>query len=82
MKESTSCMMPRNLRNLFVRILIHCQPVHPKDLWDEFKISLSEDYIRRIGETAGIRKAYSQIDKLLRKEGSDISKFPEMDAIN
>ena len=56
MKESTSWMMPKNLRNLFVRILIHCQPVHPKDLWEEFKISLSENYIRQIGKTADIKK--------------------------
>jgi len=51
-------MMPRRLRNLFVRILIHCQPVHPKKLWDDFKRDMSEDYIRQYGFTVGIKKAY------------------------
>ena len=37
MTEATSWMMPQQLRLLFVRILIHYQPVHPKNLWNDFK---------------------------------------------
>ena len=44
MHEVTFWMMPQQLRRLFIRILIHCNPLHPKDLWDTFKSSLSEDY--------------------------------------
>ena len=27
-------MMPGLLRRLFVTILVHCQPIHPGELWD------------------------------------------------
>ncbi|XP_011858756.1 PREDICTED: uncharacterized protein LOC105556283 [Vollenhovia emeryi] len=79
--EASVWMMPKHLRLLFVRILMHCQPVHPKELWEEFKVALSEDYIRRFGQVTGIRKAYVQIDQLLRKEGWELSQFPEMEQI-
>ncbi|XP_024873836.1 uncharacterized protein LOC112455867, partial [Temnothorax curvispinosus] len=79
MNEAKVWMMPRRLRNLFVRILIHCQPVYPKKLWDEFKKDMSEDYIRRFGLIMGIKKAYNYIDNLLQIEGSNITNFPEME---
>ncbi|XP_029668856.1 uncharacterized protein LOC115238862, partial [Formica exsecta] len=65
MNEAKVWMMPKRFRNLFVRILIHCQPVHPKKLWDEFKRDMSEDYIRRYGSTMGIKKVYNYIVNLL-----------------
>ncbi|XP_071582532.1 uncharacterized protein, partial [Temnothorax nylanderi] len=79
MNEAKVWMMPRRLRNLFVRILIHCQPVYPKKLWDEFKKDMSEDYIRRFGPIIGIKKAYNYIINFLQIEGSNISNFPEME---
>ncbi|XP_024877995.1 uncharacterized protein LOC112458538, partial [Temnothorax curvispinosus] len=79
MNEAKVWMMPRRLRNLFVRILIHCQPVYPKKLWDKFKKDMSEDYIRRFGLIMGIKKAYNYIDNLLQIEGSNITNFPEME---
>lgn len=81
MEEAKVWMMPRRLRLLFVRILMHCQPVHPKELWEQFKLSMSEDYIRRFGQNRGVNKAYAQINKLLNKEGWDFSKFPEMNQL-
>ncbi|KYN21838.1 ATP-dependent DNA helicase PIF1, partial [Trachymyrmex cornetzi] len=75
MNEAKVWMMPRRLRNLFVRILIHCQPVYPKKLWDEFKRDMSEDYLRRYGLTMGIKKTYDYIVNLLQKEGSSITNF-------
>ena len=33
MQEAVSLMIPGSIRLLFVRILIHCQPVHPDELW-------------------------------------------------
>ncbi|XP_071578031.1 uncharacterized protein [Temnothorax nylanderi] len=79
MNEAKVWMMPRRLRNLFVRISIHCQPVYPKKLWDEFKKDMSEDYIRRFGPIMGIKKAYNYIVNLLQIEGSNITNFPEME---
>ncbi|KAL6418638.1 hypothetical protein ACFW04_011947 [Cataglyphis niger] len=46
MNEAVGWMMPGQLRRLFVRILLHCQPLHPEELWENFKIVMSEEYIR------------------------------------
>ncbi|XP_011859026.1 PREDICTED: uncharacterized protein LOC105556539, partial [Vollenhovia emeryi] len=81
MNEAKVWMMPKRFRRLFVRILIHCQPVHPKKLWDDFKIEMSEDYMKRYGSKEGIKRAYSHISNLLHIEGWDISDFPEMEQI-
>jgi len=81
MNEAKIWMMPRRLRNLFVRILIHCQPVHPKQLWDDFKRDMSEDYIRQYGFIIGIKKTYDYIINLLLMEGSNITNFPEMEQL-
>jgi len=32
LNEAVGWMMPRQLRRLFVRILLHCQPLHPEEL--------------------------------------------------
>ena len=44
-QKAVSWMMPRSLRPLFVRILIRCKPIHPDQLWDNFKDTLSKDFI-------------------------------------
>jgi len=67
--EPVGWMMPRQLRRLFVRILLHCQPLHPEELWENFKIAMSEDYIRYFGTLQGQKKAYVQINSMLRGEG-------------
>ena len=67
MNEAKVWMMPRQLRNLFARILIHCQSVHWNKLWDEFKRDMSEDYIRRNGLTMG-KKTYDYIINLFQNQ--------------
>lgn len=79
MNEAKVWMTPRRLRNLFIRILIYCQPVHAKKLWDEFKKDMSEDYIRRFGSIIGMKKVYNYIINMLQMEGSNIANFPEME---
>ncbi|XP_018307764.1 uncharacterized protein, partial [Mycetomoellerius zeteki] len=48
MNEAVKWMMPQQLRRLFSRILIHCNPLYPEKLWESFKDALSEDYVRNI----------------------------------
>lgn len=83
MNEASIWMIPRRLRLLFVRILMHCLSVHPKKLlnWDEFQVAMSEGYIRRFGRVTGISKTYAQINQLLCKEGWKLSQFPAMEQI-
>ncbi|XP_044578963.1 uncharacterized protein LOC123261436 [Cotesia glomerata] len=82
LNEAIIWMMPRQLRCLFVRILIHCQPLRPEDLWEEFKGSMSEDYKRRFGAEEGEKKAYIYINSMLNREGQSLSTFPNMIQIN
>ncbi|XP_074097646.1 uncharacterized protein LOC141526511 [Cotesia typhae] len=57
LNEAIIWMMPRQLRCLFVRMLIHCHPLRPEELWNEFKGYMSEDYNRRFGEEEGEKKS-------------------------
>ncbi|XP_051158561.1 uncharacterized protein LOC127279947 [Leptopilina boulardi] len=78
MHEAEVWMMPRQLRQLFVRILIHCQPIHPEELWKEFKSALSQDYSRTMSESLAQKKAYIHINTLLNAENSNLTYFPSM----
>ena len=49
-------MMPYRLRRLYVRILVHCQPAHPEELWAEFKEAMAEDFSREYGIDLGKKK--------------------------
>lgn len=46
MDEEVKWMMSRQLRCLFAQILIHFQSLHPKKLWESFKVAMLEDYTR------------------------------------
>ncbi|XP_067214184.1 uncharacterized protein [Linepithema humile] len=81
MNEAVGWMMPRQLRKLFVRILLHCQPLHPEELWDNFKTALSEDYVRHFGMLQGQKKAYIQINNMLCTEGKSFADFPQMEQL-
>jgi len=65
--------MPRQLRRLFIRILLHCQLLHPEELWENFKVAMSEDYVRHFGLLQGQRKAYMQIKIMLCDEGKSLT---------
>ncbi|XP_058797566.1 uncharacterized protein LOC131667852 [Phymastichus coffea] len=79
MREAVSWMMPQCLRNLFVRILIHCQPTYPEKLWETFKDSLSEDFSRNNDLDINYQMAYAEINNFLIKEGKSLADFPSMD---
>ncbi|XP_071582207.1 uncharacterized protein [Temnothorax nylanderi] len=76
MTEAARWMMPRQLRKLFVRILLHCQPLHPEELWESFKVAMSEDYTRCFGILQGQKKAYEQIGAMLSAEGIAATLLP------
>ncbi|XP_031779863.1 uncharacterized protein LOC107982020 [Nasonia vitripennis] len=79
MEEATVWMMPTQLRRLFVRILIHCQPVHPEELWEKFKDAMSEDFSRTNEITISYQKAYAHVNTLLNMEGRALTDFPTME---
>ncbi|XP_051165645.1 uncharacterized protein LOC127284299 [Leptopilina boulardi] len=73
-EEATLWMMPHSLRQLFVRILIHCHPVHPDKLWEQFKRHLSEDF-SKINNIEAENMAYRNIKSLLLNEGYNLTDF-------
>jgi hypothetical protein len=46
MSEAATAQSPAILRNLFALILITCGPSDPKQLWESYKESLTEDILR------------------------------------
>ncbi|XP_011313593.1 uncharacterized protein, partial [Fopius arisanus] len=78
MTEGEVWMMPRQLRHLFVRILIYCHPINPEVLWEKFKEAMSQDFQRLLVAPEAERRAYIEVNRLLSYEGSAISRFPTM----
>ncbi|XP_044012567.1 uncharacterized protein LOC122855319 [Aphidius gifuensis] len=76
--EGEIWMMPRQLRNLFASILIHCQPSCPGDLWNQFKDALSQDFQRNNSLSDSHCKAYHEINNLLSGNRRSLSDFPSM----
>ena len=81
MIEATSWMMPRQLRYLFVRILIHCQLIHPTELWIEFKRAMAENYARNNDLMQSEKMAYDYIQQLLQEQSYHDFHVSEMDAM-
>ncbi|CAF4976546.1 unnamed protein product [Rotaria sp. Silwood1] len=46
MSEAAAAQSPARLRNLFALILTTCGPSNPKQLWESYKESLTEDILR------------------------------------
>ena len=78
LEEGTSWMMLKGLRSLFVRIIIHCRPLNPEDLWEKYKNAMSEDYSLDHNIITANKKAYADISRMLAEEGHSLNEFPTM----
>ena len=81
LNEDKEYKMPNQFRSLFAKILAHCEPVQPKNLWEMFKDELSEDFLRKYNPNIAYNKAYTDIAKKLENEGKSLDKFSDMDQI-
>ncbi|KAG5572244.1 hypothetical protein H5410_062010 [Solanum commersonii] len=77
MSEAIDYQMPASLRHLFAMLLIYCSPSNPKELWENFEISLSEDFVRIPNiSTKKIRyRVLKHINDILHLVGRDINEF-------
>ncbi|KAL0292299.1 UNVERIFIED_CONTAM: hypothetical protein Scaly_2597300 [Sesamum calycinum] len=75
--EARSIRMPASLRRLFVSILVFCQPVGVRHLWDEFYPYMVEDYaISSSTDTSvHINKLLLEIRRLLHCYRRQLSEF-------
>jgi hypothetical protein len=84
MEEAEEIMLPQQMRQFLARIFVHCDPVDPMALWERFKNSLAEDFMKVNEETALVR-AYRSLAIYCMEEGKqlkDILKIPEYANIN
>lgn len=63
--------MPKQLRYMFARILIHCSIAEPIKLWDKFKHLLSQDYRRYNTEIDSLKLSYKFIINILKRENKE-----------
>lgn len=64
--EAAQYKRPRALRYCFVNILIHCWPVGPRELFDEFANHMSEDFERKRKENKSLTP--EEISKYTRND--------------
>ncbi|KAL7294873.1 hypothetical protein TKK_0011797 [Trichogramma kaykai] len=78
MREAAVFMMPKQLRNLYVRILIHCNPLDPLKLWNDYKNMMSEDFARNYNQNYSYVKAIHDIQSILQREGKSLNDYPQL----
>lgn len=78
MREAAVFMMPKQLRRLFVRLIIHCNPIYPEKLWEDFKDEMAEDFIRRFSKDESYAKAIHDIHSLFTIEGKNIDEYAQL----
>ena len=79
LEEATVNQMPRQLRELFVLITIHCNPSNIANLWLKHKDALSEDYMRDY-EVTDQALAYTlrDLDNNFEHHGKSLANFPTL----
>jgi len=79
--EARVVKMPYALRNLFITILVHCNPKYPEKLWKEFKDDLSEDIKAKfpnLSADAIHKKALYLIEMELNYQDKSLKDFKTM----
>lgn len=77
MLEAVNYQMLYSLRRLFATLLVYCSPANPKELWEMFEDSLSEDVKSYSNTEAKIvwYKVLSHINDILHSMGHDINEY-------
>ncbi|XP_019235659.1 PREDICTED: uncharacterized protein LOC109215991 [Nicotiana attenuata] len=77
MSEAVGYQMPYSLRRLFATLLVYCSPTNPKELWEMFEDSMSEDFKRfsNIMMQSVRHNVLSHINDILYSMGHDINEY-------
>nr|XP_016488730.1 PREDICTED: ATP-dependent DNA helicase pfh1-like [Nicotiana tabacum]XP_016488737.1 PREDICTED: ATP-dependent DNA helicase pfh1-like [Nicotiana tabacum]XP_016488744.1 PREDICTED: ATP-dependent DNA helicase pfh1-like [Nicotiana tabacum]XP_016488752.1 PREDICTED: ATP-dependent DNA helicase pfh1-like [Nicotiana tabacum]XP_016488760.1 PREDICTED: ATP-dependent DNA helicase pfh1-like [Nicotiana tabacum]XP_016488767.1 PREDICTED: ATP-dependent DNA helicase pfh1-like [Nicotiana tabacum]XP_016488777.1 PR len=77
MVEAESYQMPCSLRRLFATLLVYCDPANPRELWEKFEDSMSEDFKTLPDiETKSIRyKVLDCLNDILHSMGHNINEY-------
>ena len=93
LQEADACLTPRQMRSLFVIILIFSNPSDPPALWEKFQNSLSDDYYYHFrnaypaaseteARSVSLKSALFSIQRLLKAFSSSLSqhRLPTVEA--
>lgn len=77
MIEAVSYQLPYSLRRLFATLLVYCNPTNPKELWEQFEDSMSEDFknLRSIEQRDVRHRVLNHINDELHSMGHDINEY-------
>ncbi|XP_070002689.1 uncharacterized protein LOC142165930 [Nicotiana tabacum] len=77
MLEATSYQMPHSLRGLFATLLVYCNPVNPRELWEQFEEPMSEDHklLANIGRNEIRLQVLNHINDILHSMDADINDY-------
>ncbi|XP_019255092.1 PREDICTED: uncharacterized protein LOC109233676 [Nicotiana attenuata] len=77
MSEAVRYQMPYSLRRLFATLLVYCNPANPKELWDKFEDSMSEDFkiMPNLNKKQICHMTLNHINDILHSMGHDINEF-------
>ena len=86
LQEAAAWQSPYQLRQLFVVILLSCNPSNPDELWNRFSTDLSEDFLFRARQNSetddsstlvehASLSALHVIQQLLNERGSSLDEF-------
>jgi len=57
MEEAVLMASPNAIRFLFAILLFHQTPKYPEQLWEQFKMAMSDDYLRQgFDEETSVKK--------------------------
>jgi hypothetical protein len=83
MEEAILTESPKEIRRLFAILLLHQPPKKPEEIWEMFKESMAEDFIRAgYSDDDAIKKVYVEVEKFLKNMGSSFEKFPSFPEID
>lgn len=76
LRDASFYKMPKQIRKLFATLLSYCQVTDPMRLWDKFKSSMIEDFLRRGNDIdTAIIKALRQISNALQYNSCQYNNF-------
>ncbi|XP_060210456.1 uncharacterized protein LOC132637377 [Lycium barbarum] len=77
MSEAVTYQMPYSLRGLFATLLVYCNPFNPKELWEKFEDSMSENFrtIPNAGKKVIQCLVFTHINEILLSMGRNINEF-------
>ena len=80
LQEASIYQMPYTLRRLFATILVYCRPTNPRNLWEKFEVSMSEDYHRSGFNFVNARlKVLEHIHFVVESMGNNINDYHLVD---